>query len=504
MFVSWSTTLPQENYHSCSPHLEHLTMMCHPFYLPREFTSVITTAVYIHPQADLLSVYQNKHSDAALIVAGDFNKPTWGRSCQTFINMSPVQLEGQTHWTTAILSLANIFLMLKYKQRLIQEALERRMVQRWSAYLEAAWQHALDDVDWDMFRSSFADINEFTNVAIIFVRMLIEDTTHTVTIRTFSNQKQWIIPEPHVNIRTAVYNTGPVSGNMSEYKVSCCAPWCTVKADKLQYREWVEFHFQLNDSQCMWQGLRTISVFWGKSTSLVSAVSSMADELNMFYVRFKANYASISLLTSITGSRSVCNESVITISKDEVWMALKYVNIRKVAGTDCTSGHVLRSYADQLACLFTSSIFTESLAECVVHTCFKKSAVILVPKNNKPSCLNLNIIYHEGFWEAYQKQKHMFLHPRHHRLQLIPHRLASKLRNLTLNAPLCDWVLDFLTCRPQGVRVGQLISNTIILRTRAPQHPVLLSLHLWLCALSQLRKILDWWLNVAVVLELWT
>ncbi len=51
---------------------------------PREFSSVIATAVYIPPQADtglalsklhdVLSGYINKHPDAAFIIAGDFNK----------------------------------------------------------------------------------------------------------------------------------------------------------------------------------------------------------------------------------------------------------------------------------------------------------------------------------------------------------------------------------------------------------------------------------------------
>ncbi len=36
---------------SCSPHLEPLSIICCPFYLPREFTSIIVTAVYIPPQA---------------------------------------------------------------------------------------------------------------------------------------------------------------------------------------------------------------------------------------------------------------------------------------------------------------------------------------------------------------------------------------------------------------------------------------------------------------------
>ncbi len=63
------------------------------------------------------------------------------------------------------------------------------------------------------------------------------------------------------------------------------------------------------------------------------------------------------------------------------------VNIRKAAGPDGITGRVLRSCADQLAGLFTS-IFNESLATSVVPTSFKKSIIIPVPKNNKPSCLN--------------------------------------------------------------------------------------------------------------------
>ncbi len=69
---------------SCSPHLEHLSIICRPFYLPREFSSIIVTAVYIPPQADtsmalsklhdVFSGYINKHPDAAFIIAGDFNK----------------------------------------------------------------------------------------------------------------------------------------------------------------------------------------------------------------------------------------------------------------------------------------------------------------------------------------------------------------------------------------------------------------------------------------------
>ncbi len=86
-------------------------------------------------------------------------------------------------------------------------------------------------------------------------------------------------------------------------------------------------------------------------------------------------------------SRQRSDNHVITVSEDEVRRAFKRVNVRKAAGPDGITGRVLRSCADQLVGLFTS-IFNESLATSVVPTSFKKSIIIPVPKNNKPSCLN--------------------------------------------------------------------------------------------------------------------
>ncbi len=61
-----------------------------------------------------------------------------------------------------------------------------------SSHSEAMLQASLDDVDWDMFRASSADVSEFTDVALSFVYMLTDQATETVTIRTFSNQKPWV------------------------------------------------------------------------------------------------------------------------------------------------------------------------------------------------------------------------------------------------------------------------------------------------------------------------
>lgn len=91
---------------SCSPHLEHLTIICRPFYLP---TSVIVMAVYIPPQANMdmaltkLTAWTNIQTLSSLWL-GTLITQTSDGSCQTSFgmpNMSPVQPEGKTHESLA-------------------------------------------------------------------------------------------------------------------------------------------------------------------------------------------------------------------------------------------------------------------------------------------------------------------------------------------------------------------------------------------------------------------
>ncbi len=251
---------------SCSPHLEHLSNICRPFYLPQEFTSILVSAVYIPPQADTSvalsklhderSGYINKHPDAACIIAGDFNKANLKKVIPNFhqhISCPTRGLNTLDHCYTQFKNAykahslpafgksdhAAIFLTPDYKQRIVQEPPVVREVTRWSSHSEATLQASLDDVDWDMFRASSSDVSEFTEVALSFVNTLTEQATETVTIKTFSNQKPWVDRTIHdaVNHRTAAYNAGILSGNMSEYKPSCYALRRAVRAAKRRYSE---------------------------------------------------------------------------------------------------------------------------------------------------------------------------------------------------------------------------------------------------------------------------
>ena len=58
---------------------------------------------------------------------------------------------------------------------------------------------------------------------------------------------------------------------------------------------------------------------------------------------------------------------------------------------------------------------------------------------------------------------------------IVPSNFINKLRTLGLNTSLCNWILDFLTSRPQVVRVGNNTSATPIFNTGATQGCVLSS-----------------------------
>jgi hypothetical protein len=68
---------------------------------------------------------------------------------------------------------------------------------------------------------------------------------------------------------------------------------------------------------------------------------------------------------------------------------------------------------------------------------------------------------------------------------IVPTMLITKLRTLGLNTSLCNWILYFLTSRPEVVRVGNNTSAMLILKTGTPQgcmlSPLLYSLftHDW-------------------------
>ncbi|KAK3564378.1 hypothetical protein QTP86_017317 [Hemibagrus guttatus] len=108
-----------------------------------------------------------------------------------------------------------------------------------------------------------------------------------------------------------------------------------------------------------------------------------------------------------------------------------------------------RVCADQLVQVFTD-IFNLSLAQATVPTCLKTTTIIPVPKHSSAEFLNdfhpvaLNPIVMKCFEKLVLS---------HLIACLPPHQFAyrPKLSDLGICTSICNWIMDFLTNRPQSV-----------------------------------------------------
>ncbi|KAK3574170.1 hypothetical protein QTP86_003834 [Hemibagrus guttatus] len=215
-------------------------------------------------------------------------------------------------------------------------------------------------------------------------------------------------------------------------------------------------------------------------------------------------------------------DQVLSLTTADVRKTLCRVNPRKAAVPDNIPGRLLRECAEQLADVFTD-IFSISLSSAIVPMCLKTTTIIPVPKKSPVSCISdyrpvaFTLIIMKCFERFVMRQIKDLLppsldpmqfayHPNHSmddaisttlhlslshlenkdtyvRMLLIdfssafntiiPQHLTENLSLLGINTSLCNWILDFLTGRPQSVRIGSSTSSATTLNTGAPQGCVL-------------------------------
>ncbi len=201
------------------------------------------------------------------------------------------------------------------------------------------------------------------------------------------------------------------------------------------------------------------------------------------------------------------------LSEDDVRRELKRVNVRKAADL---MGLLAAFWGPVLISLLVVYFHIyESLATSVVPTSLKKSVIIPVPKNSKPSCLNdyrpvaltstvmkvferllkkhicssipatldplqfayrpnrstddaISQVLHSSLTHIDSKNGNyvrlLFIDYSSAFNTIVPTKLTVKLSDLGLNTSLCDWIQDFLTARPQWWK------SAVHLHSITPEH----------------------------------
>ncbi len=454
----------ERNIHSiksfCSPDLEFHTLLCRPFWLPREFTAIIITAVYIPPQANtdqaLKELYRNiseqetAHPDAAFVVTGDFNKANFRTIAPKYFQHVTINTRGDrtldhcySPFRDAYKSLprplfgksdhSSVLLLPAYRQKLKREAPALRTVHCWSDQSDAILQDCFDHVDWDMFRAaSDDDIEAYSDTKCI------DDVVPTKTIRIYPNQKPWI----NSDVRSALsaWTSAFKSGNTDDRKQASYDLRRSIKAAKRTYKNNVEEHFNNNNPRSMWQGINNITGFKGIKPATVNIAASLPDELNTFYARFEA--------VALTPIFSKCFEKLV---RDYI----------------CS---VLPASLDPLQFAYRSNSSTDDAIAFTLHTA-------LSHLENKNTFLRMLFVDYSSAFNT-----------------IMPATLVAKLQTLGLNRSLCSWILDFLTGRSQVVRMGNNTSSPLILNTGAPQgcvlSPLLYSLYTHDCTATHSSNVI--------------
>ena len=516
----------------CTTDLEYLTIKCRPHYLPREFSSVTMTAVYIHPAADttvalghlsdIISDYENHDPDTLSVVYGDFNSANLRTVMPNFIQHVSCTTRGNKtldHCHSKVKSAYKsierpglgksdhsvILLIPAYKQELKQSKPTQRTITLWPKSAIDTLHDCLESTDWNVFKSS--DLDEYADTVTDYVKFCQEVCLPTKTITQYPNSKPWFSKV----IRAKIV----AKDNAETYRHAKRELKKAIREAKRSHRDRVEEKFQSGDSKALWSNINLITNYKGHSKTADPDDVTLPDRLNEFYARFDRDNNSQPSLAP----RDDDDVTPLVITEHDVRRTFAAVKERKAAGPDGITPRLVKTCSAQLAAVFTD-IFNLSLRLCVVPSCFKRATIIPVPKKNNVSCLNdyrpvaITSIFMKCFEKrilpflksllpsdfdcfqfAYKSSRSIEdaisinLHEVLNHLEtrnsyvrilfidyssafntIIPEKLHSKLvSSLKLPVWFCNWILDFLLNRTQVVKIGKNVSSELTLNTGTPQ-----------------------------------
>ncbi|KAK3534564.1 hypothetical protein QTP86_016659, partial [Hemibagrus guttatus] len=322
-----------------------------------------------------------------------------------------------------------------------------KLVKTWPERAISALQDCFECTDWDMFREAATngdttDLEEYMSSVTSYISKCIDDVTISKSITTRSNQKPWMTAKV-------------LKSSDSAFRAGDKDALRTARAKQASSH----------------QGGKACTLPENPRPLPEQRHASLPDALNSFYAQFEAE-------NDVTARKTIPppEDQVLCLTMADVRKTLCRVNPRKAAGPDNIPGRVLRECAEQLADVFTD-IFNIYLSSAFVPTCLKTTTIIPVPEevssvlSQRISSRCIHTHHHEVLREARHEAN-----PGPAATITRPHAVCHLTENLSLlgiNTSLCNWILDFLTGRPQSVRIRNSTSSTTKLNTGAPQGCVL-------------------------------
>lgn len=274
----------------CSLDIEFMTVICRPFYLPREITLVSITAVYVPPSSNTkeamsvlyrtISELQSAHPEGCFIIAVDFNQANMKTVLPNFHQHVDCATRGMNTLDSAYTNMKNAFkaaprphlgssdhlsvmLIPAYKPLLIREKPTVRQVRVWPEGAMEALQDCFECTEWDMFKkaATFSDhinMDEYAMTVSAYINKCMEDVSVTKTITTRANQKPWMTNE--VRKMHKVRNSAFKSGDENALRTARANLNRAIRLAKRAHGKKInDFFLDSSNTKDMWRGIRTIT-----------------------------------------------------------------------------------------------------------------------------------------------------------------------------------------------------------------------------------------------------
>ncbi|XP_062863986.1 tyrosine-protein kinase receptor [Trichomycterus rosablanca] len=429
-----------------------------------------------------------------------------------------------------------VHLLPVYKPLVHREPAVTRTVKKWSKETEEALKDCFETTVWEeLCDPNGEDIDSLTHCITDYVNFCVENTVPTKTVRCFSNNKPWINPDIKALLKKK--KRAFRSGDKDELKAVQRELRRKIREGKAGYRKKLEEELQQNNVSGVWKGLKTISghkkpdsqvvgdqkwvnelnLFFNRFDHSHVPPPTQTSQLNPPSVAPPTCCPPPSLtLTPLsqppptgssagnfnfpfTHSNTQPPCSNLSFTTAQVRNELKKIKVKKAAGPDGISARLLKSCADQL-CRVVEHMFNltpkgpkqrqTSGTDFTFDEITGEAGPYPSPPLVSPSMDPLQFAYQPGVGVD-----DAIIHLLHGALSHLekpgstvritffdfssafntiqPGLLKDKLDHIGVDSHLSNWILDYLSNRPQYVRAWDCVSDMVVSSTGAPQGTVL-------------------------------
>lgn len=412
-----------------------------------------------------------------------------------------------------------IFCMPTYVQKLKVEKWKKIEIKQWSDESIDNLKACFDCTDWNALIDESCDLDYNVDVVSCYINFCTDLNVPTKSVKVFSNNKPWITKDVKVVINKKKRALSCDRVSLKEVQKDLNEK---ISSAKHLYKQKIEGLFKSRHTKDAWKGLKYLSGHSSKSCMIEpDDTSTFVNQLNEFYVRFDGDDCQAECEEMLNVVHGIRSERIV-MSENDVLLALNSAKPGKARGPDKVCPRVVKACKYQLLSPL-HALYQTSLDQCIVPSSWKTSEVVPVPKCKIPKNMNdlrpialtsvlmkclesfvkrylCNQVKHlcDVFQFAYKKGggvddavitlleiicSHLDRPRSYSRVLFIdfssafntikPHILLQKLVAMNLNSNIIRWIYDYLTRRPQYVKMGGFLSDLICTYTGAPQGCVL-------------------------------